>query len=767
MFKTLQQLARGNIRKYRKHYLIVTIIIFIVSTLVFSSSFITNNLSQMKRSYYLSKYGTWYTRIENIDDETSKGIEVYSQEYFKNKIKQGYVSFQGEFENYQIGHIDKNIYRLCQVKLIKGRKIKNEQEILINQKVAKKYKLQDRIEIAGKTYTIVGIVRTYNQGLPDIYTNLEISLKKDYYSNMSLATDDQYIQFFDEQGRHELELKYQYNPYGYDQNKIHDKVQVATKQLQQSFEFMMITLFALFALTSSSLKKRMKEMALYRGIGMTTRQLMLMVIQENMLLSFLAIASGLLMGVFVSLGYLYFQSKIYHTFIYTISLKNTLLLILMLVSCIFITIIIPIYSSSKNALAGTFDSKKFNYIQVRYKKLKKQTLSSLASRELWTNKRMNICFYVFVLVLSLYGLVYFYQGHPIQTKDQDEQSQVELLLATQEEANLFLKEFPQKDIIINYRSIDEGVNMTYRGIHQSVYELCQIYYYQGNKGDLKGRLPQKSHEIVVGNHFNHVILSKECYPNLKVEADQVTFKGKKYQVESSTSSQDDQGNYLGDDNYEIALDEVKLNEKVMIAGEEYTIVGINENEYYNDSKIYMSEDDLKRFNTSDEYYAGYHWYPIKDVLKVEKFMKKHYKARVYEMVSSEDFSAGLFSTLNIPTHLLILAVAIGFILMMFLNYNHIENNYQDYLMYHIIGLSYREIKVKQLWKSIKMFLYTLIPCTFYELILLRGSIDHYFPIIQLIFLVFIICIFYLCIYNIPLWIVLKTHKNEEIRKEDD
>lgn len=137
------------------------------------------------------------------------------------------------------------------------------------------------------------------------------------------------------------------------------------------------------------------------------------------------------------------------------------------------------------------------------------------------------------------------------------------------------------------------------------------------------------------------------------------------------------------------------------------------------------------------------------------------------MVSSEEFSAGLFSTLNIPTHLLILAVAIGFILMMFLNYNHIENNYQDYLMYHIIGLSYREIKIKQLWKSIKMFLYTLIPCIFYELILLRESIDHYFPITQLILLIGIIYIFYVCIYNIPLWIVLKTHQNEEIRKEDD
>ena len=193
----------------------------------------------------------------------------------------------------------------------------------------------------------------------------------------------------------------------------------------------------------------------------------------------------------------------------------------------------------------------------------------------------------------------------------------------------------------------------------------------------------------------------------------------------------------------------------------------NENEYYNDSMIYMLEDDLKRFNTSDEYYSGYHWYPIKDVIKVEKFMKKHYKARVYEMVTSDELSVSLFSTLNIPKHLLILALAVGFILMMFLNYNHIENNYQDYLMYHIIGLSYREIKIKQVWKSIKMFLYTLIPCGFYELILLRGSIDHYFPIAQLILLVGIIFLVYLCVYNIPLLIVLKAHQNEEIRKEDD
>ena len=241
---------------------------------------------------------------------------------------------------------------------------------------------------------------------------------------MSILSDNHYIQFNDGNNYQEIEIHYDYNPYGYDHNEIHNQVEKATNQLQQTFEFIIITLFVLFALTSTSLKKRMKEMALYRGIGMTTNQLMMMVMQENMLISFFSILIGLLIGVCVSLGYLYLQSKTYHTFIYQISFKEILFLVLVLMSCTFITILIPVYSSSKNALIGIFDSKKFNYIQVRYKKLKKQTLASLATRELWVNKRMNICFYVFVLILSLYGLVYFYQGHPIQTKDQNEQSQV-------------------------------------------------------------------------------------------------------------------------------------------------------------------------------------------------------------------------------------------------------------------------------------------------------------------------------------------------------
>ena len=99
----------------------------------------------MKKNYHISTYGSWYTRIENIDEQTQKGIEIYSKDYFKDIIKYGYVDFQGKYDNYQIGHIEKDIYSLCRVKIIKGRKIQNDQEILINQKYKK---VTDRLPVS-------------------------------------------------------------------------------------------------------------------------------------------------------------------------------------------------------------------------------------------------------------------------------------------------------------------------------------------------------------------------------------------------------------------------------------------------------------------------------------------------------------------------------------------------------------------------------------------------------------------------------------------
>ncbi len=83
MSHTINMLAKRNIQKYKKHYLIVSIVLLIVSTLIFSSSFIVDNLYQMKKNYHISTYGSWYTRIENIDEQTQKELKSTAKTILK------------------------------------------------------------------------------------------------------------------------------------------------------------------------------------------------------------------------------------------------------------------------------------------------------------------------------------------------------------------------------------------------------------------------------------------------------------------------------------------------------------------------------------------------------------------------------------------------------------------------------------------------------------------------------------------------------------
>lgn len=113
-----------------------------------------------------------------------------------------------------------------------------------------------------------------------------------------------------------------------------------------------------------------------------------------------------------------------------------------------------------------------------------------------------------------------------------------------------------------------------------------------------------------------------------------------------------------------------------------------------------------------------------------------------------------------------MTVVIGIVMMLFLNYNNIENNYQDYQIYHILGMSYQEIRKKQMWKSVHMTCVTAIPILLYFIVLIIFSIDHYTPILQTLGLLAGMFLVYLIIYNIPLYFVMKNHKNKELRNEE-
>ena len=150
---------------------------------------------------------------------------------------------------------------------------------------------------------------------------------------------------------------------------------------------------------------------------------------------------------------------------------------------------------------------------------------------------------------------------------------------------------------------------------------------------------------------------------------------------------------------------------------------------------------------------------------VRSFMEKYDDIDLY--TSYEDDFKGIFDDLYIQGEYLAVIIVVAIIMSILFNYNQIENHYQDYQLYHILGMSYQEIKKKQLWKAIHMFVFSSIPLVLYLFILIISSVDHYFPIGQITLILCSILCFYFIIYMIPLYIVLKNKMKQELRIGDE
>lgn len=770
MNKTIFNLALGNIKNNKKHYIIVSLIIFMVSACMFSYIFIQKNLDPVKKTYAIETYGSWYVRVKNIDENIIDSVEEYANHFQDDGIVYGYIKHQGMYKDYQVANIDQNIKKLCAIQIVKGDAMKNDHQIVISQTLSQKEKLSigDHLTIHEKTYQIVGICFTNNVGLPDIYTHDESYKNIDFYANMKFDDSIAFpVKGID--GGYDY-LKYQINEKGYDQNPQNAKIYDAMTTLSYFFEIIVIALFILMALTSSSLKKRIKEMSLLRGIGMTSRQLVLMICFENMIVSMVSIILGFLISLLVTFGYLSYQKTIYHSFQYVIDIKTSIVILLIIILCVFFASMIPIVSSSKHALTGNFDAQKFQYIQVRYKNLKKQTLSYLALRELKVNKKINICYFILVVVLGLYGLIYFYQGHPISFQKNDHDI-LAIYSQNKDDIQVFQDYFSGDTFCYQVFDLDDE-SYEYAGF-KSGNSIALIEDSQMSSAvQIKGRLPQNSHEVLVVETIKEGYILQEDYPNIDFEQcytnHMITIHHKDYQITGAAYESLENGeekiSLLN-----IRLPAAKCGDKIVLRGEEYTITGILEGDenglFYINAGVFFLKDAFKDTELLFLRYEGIYSYSSKEYAKVRSFMEKNDDIKLY--TSYEDDFKGIFDDLYIQGEYLAAIIGVMLIMSILFNYNQIENNYQDYQLYHILGMSYQEIKKKQLWKAIHMFIFSSIPLVLYPFILIISSVDHYFPIGQVALILCSILCFYLIMYMIPLYMVLNNKMKQELRIGDE
>lgn len=185
----------------------------------------------------------------------------------------------------------------------------------------------------------------------DIYTNIQgsgdIQLISDgIIGQKDLESKDKYYLYkhIDEfhQLRYTLTEVYQ-NEYGYDSSMQKEYIHFATEQLLVLCESCLCTAFVLVLLTSSSLKKRNQEFALLRGIGMTSRQLFLMVVYEILFTSMIAMIVGFILSIGLSYGWMLYLNTQYHVFVFKIDILKNIGLLFLLMGLVFSSLLFPIF----------------------------------------------------------------------------------------------------------------------------------------------------------------------------------------------------------------------------------------------------------------------------------------------------------------------------------------------------------------------------------------------------------------------------------------
>ena len=396
--RTLLQLAYQNIRKYKNHYRFVVVFVFCVSLFLLTIMLSFGNYYLVKKTYNQDQYGKWYC-MAMVIEEKPYALEDYLKNLDHN-IEYGYLYKQGyDRHGYEIASVTNHLYNFCKLNLISGKYPHQDHEVMISRRYLEQfdYHINQKISLSihdaeYQDYIIVGIMETKNAQMPDIYTSLQQGQK--------CIVADREIPMIDED---DLKIDYGFiNPYGYSANENVAQYDLNSHQMVIFVETFCLVVFALASSTSISLKRRSQEFALLRGIGMTTRQLVIMVLNEMILTSFISI----MLANIASLGTVYLVMRYFEQqfgyFICHYSLGTIVFCTSLLLLCTLSVTLYPIYQSAKHSLSGAFDSQIFQYIQVRYRHLKYQKKWRLALRELKVYKKMTLSLILIFSVLMIY-----------------------------------------------------------------------------------------------------------------------------------------------------------------------------------------------------------------------------------------------------------------------------------------------------------------------------------------------------------------------------
>ena len=194
MLRVILKLIIDEIRYDRRKAVLEAVLMALAGILVFSVCAVYPQAAAINTAYEREQYGDWYAYTDIPDDvydlvryemnrdtvsagvkylpQTAGSVSVHSPE---DDLHYGWLYMQGEWNGYQIGHVDETLYDLCALRLTDG-SLPGDRQIMISEELRDKegFRIGDTLHLsvngADGDYVIIGIIHLSQDFFPDICT---------------------------------------------------------------------------------------------------------------------------------------------------------------------------------------------------------------------------------------------------------------------------------------------------------------------------------------------------------------------------------------------------------------------------------------------------------------------------------------------------------------------------------------------------------------------------------------------------------------------
>ncbi len=432
-------IVKLNLKKYKKSYLSLFIVIILACTFTLSITIFNDSLIKTEEQQRKDIYGSWHIAVYNSDNSLYKDLRNHGTIKSIGKMTvYGSVLGPDNIAAGAIGSADDNMYRMG-LELLDGRFPAKDNEIAVEMSylsmLGYSYELGQSIQLKiqsydkegkqvkeiEKTYILSGVLKNYstiwktegNQLVSFFVTDTSLPVLP-LFENVFGILDKRYMKNADELVMLTLNrgnfIKNDYTYYEYTSENKSGR-EAFLSELLLVLVVTITSVFFIFNMLFISLKEHNKSFVVMRCLGASKYQISVLYLKELIIVLLAAFAAGIVFGLLVAFsGYNLMCFYMEEKFIFYIDITKLILLISVIIGIVFLFAILSVVRIGKMPLTGNIKLQSENKLYFkRGRKLKPLTIRRMVRIFNSAHRKETVVYFLLifgtflVLVSSFYG----------------------------------------------------------------------------------------------------------------------------------------------------------------------------------------------------------------------------------------------------------------------------------------------------------------------------------------------------------------------------